>query len=308
MSVTASVIDKCNYNCEYCCNSFPRTNKVLDSVKLIDFIAYVKTLTSKTIQLTLIGGETMLYPNILQLCEKMKEMSVECIIYSNFSFAYQLYDAMPENVKFIVSWHNGSRNDIFLKNLSRIQKEKLDRYIFYVMYEHDNIGLSISMYNKIKSITSKVTIKQIYNTGKYVRRYSDFELKAYDKIVADNVCNNINAEDCYMLETNNAKHEITDIQVDETINPFRHWKCLAGSDCLYIADNGDIYPCCALQQVTVNGIELFSDKFKLGNICSLKQFKLKTIIACNAMRCCNFEIKKQNVLNKKLDNYLKAYV
>ena len=49
MSVTASVIDKCNYNCEYCCNSFPRTNEVLDSVKLIDFIAHVKTLTSKTI-------------------------------------------------------------------------------------------------------------------------------------------------------------------------------------------------------------------------------------------------------------------
>lgn len=307
MSITVLMIDMCNYSCKYCCNRFPRTNKQLNLEQLAKFIKHLKTLTTKKLQVTLIGGETMLHPDIYSFCNDMKIADVECMIFSNFSLPYKYYDQFDDNVVFSMSWHS-SNTDIFLENVEKIQIEKLDRYIFYVMYEHDNIDKSINAFNRIKSRTKKVQLKKIFNTIQYNKLYTAQQLKIYDNIIDDSIANNVNPEDTYELISNNKTIQILNIQIDEAINPFRHWKCYSGLDNLYVTIDGDIYPCCTLQPLHIFESSVEIDKQKMGNIDSYQYFKLKPVMFCTSPRCCNYEIKKDNILNKKFDKFLQGYI
>lgn len=69
----AFVVDACNYGCEYCYNHFPRTNKRLDLAKLEAFVyeAVFGKMGKKTLSLDLIGGETLVHPDLLPFCRKI---------------------------------------------------------------------------------------------------------------------------------------------------------------------------------------------------------------------------------------------
>lgn len=311
MSITADVIDKCNYSCKYCCNKFPRTFKMLDLNQLKAFIEHVKNkLTDKNILVTLIGGETMLHPDLLQFCKDMDQQKIRCMIFTNFSMPYERYDEMPDNVSFTVSWHKSPSN-VFSENLMKLQSNKLSRYSFYIMYEHDNIDESIEMFNKIKAKTRKVALKKIYNTFQYNEKYSQEQLDLFDDVTNDSLSQSITAEDSYCLTDGSKDTIIDNIYVNEDINPFKHWSCNAGLDNLHITIDGSIYPCCVLQpdrMTSFEKAELCQDKYKLGSISRYDKLKLKPVLLCNACRCCNYELKKTNVLNKKLDPYIQKYV
>ena len=66
--ILAYIIDVCNYNCAYCYNEKPRTNKVLDLNRLYAFLEYLQKRTKKNIDIELIGGEPTLHPNLIDFC------------------------------------------------------------------------------------------------------------------------------------------------------------------------------------------------------------------------------------------------
>ena len=55
------IIADCNYTCEYCYNTKPRSYVKLNLDKLLVFIKKLHILSKRNIQLELIGGETILH-------------------------------------------------------------------------------------------------------------------------------------------------------------------------------------------------------------------------------------------------------
>lgn len=214
---------------------------------------------------------------------------------------YELYDSLPDNVEFIITWHY-AKNNIFEKNFSLIQSNKLNYYNFVVMFEHDNIEESIRIYKFIQSRTNAVMLRKVFNTANYKIKYSNEQLIKFDDLVHRSLQKNITTEDNFILEHNNIKHYINDIFIDETINPFKYWRCYAGLDNFFITIDGNIYPCATLTpQYTL------TNKYCIGNI-SNKSFNFKRNLICQVNGCCNYEIKKENVLNKKFTQFLQQYV
>lgn len=291
ISVAASIIDKCNYNCKYCCNNFPRTNKLLDLIQLSKFLKQLKSNKQKNIQITLIGGETLLHPQLKMFCEDMYNNDISCVIFSNFSFNIENYLQFPSQTSFILTWHNDI-NDIFIKNINSIPLSQLNRFRFYVMYEHFNIQQSIHIFNYIAHKTKKVSLKKIFNTYAYQHTYSINDINLFNDIVNNSIINGISAEDIFVIEQNSQQFLYNNIIVNEDINPFKHCTCYAGIDNLHITHDGDIYPC----------VTLCSDnKYKLGNIFINKNiFNFKHILLCTANRCCNYDVKKNNILKKQI--------
>ena len=291
LTITADVIDKCNYSCKYCCNKFPRTNKMLDLKQLKSFVEFVRnkqTNKNKSITASLIGGETMLHPDLLQFCKDMDNIDVSCEVYTNFSLPFEKYNEMPDNTRFIVSWHKAP-NSVFLKNFDSIQQDDLDRYAFFVMYEHDNIDESIDVYNKIKSRTKAVTLKKLLNMPQYKRTYTQAQLDMLDYILDSGLQDDITAECKYRLVIGDSIIDRNDIHTNDT-NPFKHWSCNAGLDIMNVDIDGDVYPCCTLKT--------FGNMHKRGNISCPSQVVSKPVMFCNAYVCCNYDIKKTNVLQK----------
>ena len=63
------IADVCNYNCEYCYNKKPRTGKLLDLDKLLQFLIDMQQKTKKRIAVELIGGEPTLHPGMLDFLD-----------------------------------------------------------------------------------------------------------------------------------------------------------------------------------------------------------------------------------------------
>lgn len=318
MKITVSAIDKCNCNCSYCTNIFPRTNKLIDLNQLTKFILLLQKIYNRNIEVSLVGGETMLHQDLYMFCNNMYKINVPCEIFSNFSFDYSIYEKMPPNVTYVLSWHN-INNIKFIDNFNKIKDSDIDRYMFSIMFEHDNIDASINIYNIIKKRTPFVAIYLIYDTAQYSKQYTSNQLQLYSNISTNALNININNyQNINKEKINTSIHEMFDFVLNinnnyntvicdylEVNNILKSWSCNAGKDLLFISLDGDIYPCSVFYNPHLKSINY---QYYLGNIFQLKNVKLKTIISCSSPICCNFGIKRQNLFNQKIPELLKSHI
>jgi sulfatase maturation enzyme AslB (radical SAM superfamily) len=87
-AIIVNIIDICNYNCYYCYNKKPRTNKILDLHALIHFIDWFSNNINSNIILFILGGEPTLHPQLFDFCVflRKKYKNINCRIVTNFSY------------------------------------------------------------------------------------------------------------------------------------------------------------------------------------------------------------------------------
>lgn len=286
--ILAYVSDKCNYNCEYCYNKFPRSNKDLDLEKLYDFVVSC-TKQKSFILLDLIGGETTLHPKLYDFCKKVVDniKNIQITIYSNFSKDISFYKRFLNiGVNFILSWHSQCNTDEFICKLNEFNEEDRNKITIAVMYEHNNIARSLEAFDRIYKIPrfselqfSFLEMSDNYNGYKY----TDLQLEEFNKRIPYT-----KTQSTIIKFNDGTIEEVNDNYFfsDHSHTRFKFWLCNAGMDFIYIHWNGDVHPCDE------------NDNNVIYNIYSGKEFIIpKKPILCKYENCpCLFDIYKKRVL------------
>lgn len=283
--ILAYIIDVCNYNCAYCYNEKPRTNKVLDLNRLYAFLEYLQKRTKKNIDIELIGGEPTLHPNLIDFCQKLCSLpKTHCSIYSNFSSNTSLYIQLLElGVGFTLSSH-GQHEDF---------AAKLDEIPFHY-YKKNNINIRIMFefneYCNVKTLCEKLLIKyKDYfepaiiqsNCSVYSSKYIDF-YNCIDKEVRQKYV--------YTVVDANKKHKLLTVNMAEQhFKNFKYWLCNAGLEYFYIHADGNIYSC--INQYEHRQMPLCNINSNFNNI------QLKPMICMYDICPCIWEVYKKKILN-----------
>ena len=177
--IKAYIIDQCNYDCLYCYNKRPRTDRSLDLNKLERFLDFAYNVTHRNIFLELIGGEPTLHKNLIDFCNVIHKKSyIHCIyIYSNFSVNIETYIELLQmkNIHLDLTWHS-IKNDRMHKEFYSKAKQLLDIMSFYqdiknniafnIMLEHNNIKYVMIIYKMLKNITPFVDLSMVGDLNK----------------------------------------------------------------------------------------------------------------------------------------------
>lgn len=297
--IKAYIIDKCNYNCQYCTNKNPRTYKSLDLFKFEHFIDIVYENTQRNIILELIGGEPTLHRDFFDFCMRMhnKKYINSIYVYSNFSSDIEIYIKLLQmkKINFYLSWHsikNDKLNKGFyyrakkLFNMSNKATYVKSNVAFNVMLEHNNIQSSILMHKMIRMITQFVDLSMVGSLNKinnaFRYEYNDYEYMLFKEALHDRY------DDPEMIiKYDDESVEYFSINkmmdyIDKKHISFYNWKCNAGIDSFYVYCNEMIW-CC--QQEFENGFQ------PIGNINNINNglFERQPIICrCEACICEGF--------------------
>ena len=283
--ILAYVIDVCNYNCSYCYNAQPRTNKILNLDRLYNFIVNIQTRTRKKIDIELIGGEPTLHPGLIDFCKKISSSpNVHCSIYSNFSASTQLYVQLLElGIGF--TWSSHSQHKDFATKLDEIPFHyyKDNNINIRVMFEHDGYyavkELCQKLMAKYQDYFEPALVQSIGKTysNKYTDFYNDVNAKVRQKYVYIATYSNGHSE---LLTVNTAEHRFKN---------FKYWLCYAGLEYFYIHANGNIYAC-------INQYE--RGQKPLGNIeYECDSMLLKSMICLYDICPCIWEVYKKKVID-----------
>ena len=77
---------KCNLKCNGCCYLFNKykVGEHLDCQKIISNMKKIKPALEKHEVISIIGGETFLYPDLVQICDYIKDLNIkQCSIFTN---------------------------------------------------------------------------------------------------------------------------------------------------------------------------------------------------------------------------------
>ena len=77
---------KCNLKCNGCCYLFNKykVGEHLDCQKIISNMEKIKPALEKHEVISIIGGETFLYPDLVQICDYIKDLNIrQCSIFTN---------------------------------------------------------------------------------------------------------------------------------------------------------------------------------------------------------------------------------
>lgn len=288
----AFIIDCCNYNCEYCYNEFPRSNKKLDLNKLYFFISeiLIKKLNKQYIYLELIGGEPTLHPALQSFCKKLSTLeNVYITIYTNFSKDVEYYKTLLEinnRISLILSWHTA--NTQFKEKLSFFSKEQISKKITVsVIYEHNNIDKALEIFDYVRMTypyIKELSFPLIDDSANYHgKTYSEKDMIKYNKRLTY-----IKDLTQIKIQYNDNTFEIVDQHyfiTDEKNKCFKYWLCNAGIDFCFVYFNGDICPCDGYRNIPINNIN--TDK--------IVDFTLnKKPIFCKVEYCpCVFDVYKK---------------
>lgn len=256
-SLKLFLCDICNFSCNYCYNSKPRTLQQINYEKLINFYDQLKILTNNQIfRVELIGGEPTLYYKFIELINYIKQKYNNDIIfvYSNFSKPVEYYISLLKlGVQFDFSYHaiDNKINKVFINNAQILNKfikfnTAPNLYVAYsIMIEPNFFEYTLQLYKIFKSFefisenkTINVEFLKIDDplTGKTV--YTSEQLKRLELITSQS------SYQAQVLYSDNSLKSHTFVELSE--NPifcFKNWHCNAGLTRLYIHCNGDIYEC-----------------------------------------------------------------
>lgn len=283
--ILAYIIDSCNYDCSYCYNAQPRTNKILNLNRLYGFIVNIQARTKKNIDIELIGGEPTLHPSLIDFCKKIQSLSnVHCSIYSNFSASVQLYiQLLALGIGFTLSSHSQHKDFA----------DKLDKIPFHY-YKDNNINIRIMFeydeYHAVKELCQKLIAKykdyfepalvqSIDKTypNEYIDFYNDINAKVRQKYIYNAIYSNGHSK---LLTVNMAEHRFKN---------FKYWLCYAGLEYFYIHATGNVYAC-------INQYE--RKQQPIGNIeRKYDSMPLKPMICMYDICPCIWEVYKKKVIN-----------
>lgn len=287
--VLADIIDRCNVDCWYCYNHKPRTNRIMNLSILYKYLCNVKDIIGRNIQLTLIGGEPTLHPqlfNFLQMCHK----NILIDLFTNLQLNTDFYNKIIKlDAQLLITYHLANQPiKQFINKLKAL--DRLDAI--------DTINVMLDPYNFQKCIIAYKIIKYNFpnvriicnllddfdkNAQQYNRTiiYSTKQLTQYNDLIHDNQYSNI----MYAQYSDGKIKKISLNQLkNESIYNFNHWKCSAGKDFINIALNGDVKKCA-------------QKSLPICNIYTYTQHQLSfTATICTTSKCpCGFELDKEKV-------------
>lgn len=305
--VTSTIIDACNYDCQYCFNSAQRKDSKID---LKDFFQLLVKLrdenTTRTLNIVLIGGEPTLHQDLEWLCQKVDDEldNSEINICTNFTKPVGWYAKILKNCQktnFILSWHSTRSDPInksFLEKLKCLEAlvEDKSRYEVLVMAETNNFENSLLALNLVKSICRRnnssypiVEFNLLKQTCSFRHKYTQDELMVFSK-------KKILNDDFHIVSVDGkmSKLRINDIVETDSFS-FTGWDCDARKTNIYVHVDGQIYPCYGYYLAKKKPIA------KLGQLDSSRILS-DDLMKCQAPICgldCCYTSKYKNTLENK---------
>lgn len=297
MNILIFVVDKCNFSCEYCYNRFPRTLKSANLELYLKFIQDIKKKTNRKLNISLIGGEPTLNPEVLDFCSKLNEMEdVTTELLTNLSQPTEYYiKCLENNVKIAASWH-GKKND--KQNLDYVKKITSIPYEFYeknmievrIMFEYENWKSSDMIFNLLFNKYKKwIEISLLTKNDGSIYPYTEDQIKTYH----DYVKKLKYMRDFFTLVfSDGTKKQVSfnDMYLNSNVN-FQLWKCNAGLDYIYIHVDGNVFNC---QSYYEHGMKPICNLYETDGIYKKELFKP---CICRVDYCsCDFDVHKEKIL------------
>lgn len=290
IQILAFVIDSCNYDCFYCYNKRPRTNKQLNLLKLYEFIIKVHSLTNKYIHVDLIGGEPTLHPQLGYFCNMINNHKfIKCNIYTNLSCTFDIINTLilTNNIELSATYHYQSNKKMFIKKIKNISPNVNTNIT--IMYEPFLSLETIEMYQYLYKDTNLQTVELALilsdTKNKIVYPYSSEQIVAYNKI-----CDKYKylTKDEFIVQYSDGsikEHSFYSLQTDVSIKT-KFWKCWAGIEYFDITVDGDVYSCIESKKWLFNIIKQPINLFKIPS---------KPIICMSNYCQCRWDITKEKI-------------
>lgn len=261
----------CNFQCAFCVTQDPLRkqkminqgydsgNRKLDFNRFLDLLDELKEVGVEAISFTAVG-DPLVYPKIGKIFEKALNLNFKLGLTSNF--AMKINDELIETLsKF--SWlrwsMNGGSEDVYYKTNRPKGKLGLNAY-------HDVKKNINRIVNKIKTLNSNTKINASYVISEWNLNDTENAAKLAKELMIDSVFFRPDME-LYNKRDNNLKKIMTNN--DEIISKAKKFdskkfkvfieydresdslevsdpdlKCFYSNHSIYIAANGDVYPCC----------------------------------------------------------------
>ena len=276
-NIVVNIADICNYNCYYCYNRRPRTNKLLDLGALHDFCKWYYDNINPLINICILGGEPALHPDLLRFCQKIASScsAVKCAVITNFSKDLRYFlDLLDAGADLILTWHslpNDKNNQEFIHNVNKIPYHFFEesRIKISVMYEKLNIRNALYAFDTMHSKFYKHMELSIVENNHLHGKQS--ELYAYSQEELNEFKTRIEDKDYFSSQTSRMiifeysdrieKKLLSQTILDTTLADFHNYKCMAGMHQLQIYVNGDIAPCDDLYETGIVLDNIYSGKF-----------------------------------------------
>lgn len=292
--VTWKFTTTCNFACNYCPPSlhdgkygFPDFDASLNFLKSL-------TKNNKTVYVDLLGGETTLWPKLINFLTEIKNFSKDIVIQISTNGSRtnnwwkRFYSSDVEMNSYLhFTYHPELINeDLFYKNLEIISEKYFTVCSFMLDTRH--IDKTILFFEKVKANLpvdcAYKLVRPMFDAG-IDKNYTDkdlekitanknkflFDRKKYPKksnIIGESLPTNI--------FLNGEKKNFGQMLINKE-NNFYKWKCMAGQNRLIINEDGSIFPCHPL---------VGNDNFHLGNININSSFKfLDDYINCPVSYC-----------------------
>ena len=297
MNILIFVVDKCNYRCEYCYNRFPRTLKSADLNLFSKFIKDIKVKTNRKLNISLIGGEPTLNPNIHSFIENVKELeNVTVELLTNLSQPLEYYiKCLKNDVKIAASWHSNQKdknNLDYVKKIMEIPYEYYEKNMIEVriMFEYENWSSSDMVYNLLFNKYKKwMEISLLTKNDGSIYPYTEEQIQKYHEYVKKLKY----MRDFFTLVySDGSKKQVSfnDMYLNSSVN-FQLWKCNAGLDYIYIHVDGNVFNC---QSYYEHGMKPICNIHETNGEYKKELFKP---CICRVDYCsCDFDVHKEKVL------------
>ena len=240
--------DRCNYNCKYCGNKFPRNNCQLDADYVYDQLVKLLQSINGKIFIEILGGEPTTHPQFYSFCQRLAQIPrFKTSVYTNFSSSTDMYiDLLQKGINIIPSWHSlphDMRNRQFIDNVTRAAHAISKPLNVRVMYEPYAATQSIEAFNALYAHHNKMNIEfsLLVNSPRFKIDYTDEQMRQYLE------CQHLvyHENDDIFMKFDDASEKLVgyyDIFRNSNVS-FRFWQCNAGMDTLYIHSDGYAYTC-----------------------------------------------------------------
>jgi MoaA/NifB/PqqE/SkfB family radical SAM enzyme len=239
----------CNFNCKYCFFSHVIKENPAVYTYSTDEVVEAFNITGKQWLLFLSGGEPFLYPNFIELINKLKQkhfiqISTNLMARNVKEFANSL---SPQNIFLInasvhIINHTKESLNVFIENFLLLKSKGFDIIASYVTYpplfKHNKILHDFEYLQKqgVYPIIP-LTYNGIYKRKHYPGSYTNKQLKTIFSLASD-------------------KKEILN---SLGLMNFKGYNCSAGFNYFYMNIYGDIYRCVSIHEYLGN---LFEHTFK----------------------------------------------
>ena len=285
--VRIEITNRCNAACVFCfrnCDIVKKYN-MLPYDKILNILDQLKDIGAYEIIIT--GGEPLLHKDFLKIVKATRDRGFRVRINTNGTL-------LNENILKEISDLYIRALSISLHSLDNTVNKKIMRYKYNVDDILKNIKLAIK-YN-IPVMTSTVVCNYNINTCKndieYLRKLN---IKLAQSDIASTDVKGIKFNSPYSLSNSEIEYYIDTLEVPNNVNnKFKnkdpHGTCNAGNTQLYIAANGDVYPCSMLNLKYGNIFNnslfsiLDSDMKKL-----IQSLKWEYTESCNPVACEYFD-------------------